>query len=196
MRCVLALMAMTAALSAQSAHPAQTIKLKPKSTAPPAAKTGSKSVASTKSANSQTAANKSNLKSVTPKAHLTASRRLVNGRWVTTSHRAARPSRLAGQQHPEQNRYQDIQKALQERGYFKGQPTGEWKDDSTDALKRFQADQKLPNDGKINSLTLIGLGLGPKHDGGPLTPPPPSGLPPATPPPISPETIPPPNTSQ
>jgi len=69
------------------------------------------------------------------------------------------------QQHPDPDRYQEIQKALADRGYFKGQVNGQWGDDSVDALKRFQTDQKLPDDGKINAPTLIGLGLGPKHDG-------------------------------
>jgi peptidoglycan hydrolase-like protein with peptidoglycan-binding domain len=74
--------------------------------------------------------------------------------------------------HPDAERYQQIQQALADRGYFKGQVNGHWGDDSVDALKRFQADQKLDSDGKINSLTLIGLGLGPKHDAGGLSPPP------------------------
>ncbi|HEY7302576.1 MAG TPA: peptidoglycan-binding domain-containing protein [Bryobacteraceae bacterium] len=68
------------------------------------------------------------------------------------------------QLHPDSSRYSEIQKALADRGYFKGEANGQWNDDSVDALKRFQADQKLDDDGKINSLTLIGLGLGPKHD--------------------------------
>jgi|SRR6185437_11898949 len=90
----------------------------------------------------------------------------------------------AYQLHPDASRYAEIQKALADRGYFKGEANGQWGDDSVDALKRFQADQKLDNTGKIDSLTLIGLGLGPKHDGSlarpgaaspsaaPLTPPP------------------------
>lgn len=69
------------------------------------------------------------------------------------------------QTHPDPERYQQIQQALTDRGYFKGEVNGQWNDDSSDALKRFQADQKLDNDGKINALTLRGLGLGPKHDG-------------------------------
>jgi Putative peptidoglycan binding domain len=196
MRCVLALMVMATALSAQPpAHPAQA-KPKSKSSAPAAARTGVKPAASKKSAGNEAAAAKSKAKSTTQRTHVTASRRLVNGRWVTASRRPSGPPKPVGQQHPEPNRYQEIQKALQERGYFKGEPNGEWNDESSDALKRFQADQKLPNDGKINSLTLIGLGLGPKHEGGPVTPPPPSSLPPATPPPISPETVPAPNKPQ
>lgn len=69
------------------------------------------------------------------------------------------------QLHPDPQRYSEIQKALADRGYFHGDANGEWKDDSIDALKRFQADQKLPDDGKIGALTLTGLGLGPHHDG-------------------------------
>ncbi len=69
------------------------------------------------------------------------------------------------QLHPDPDRYQEIQKALADRGYFKGEVNGQWGGDSVDALKRFQADQKLGDDGKISALTLIGLGLGPKHDG-------------------------------
>ena len=39
-----------------------------------------------------------------------------------------------------------------------------WGQASIDGLKRFQADQKIDTTGKINSLSLIALGLGPKHD--------------------------------
>ena len=67
--------------------------------------------------------------------------------------------------HPEPERYRQIQQALADRGYFKGEANGQWGEDSVDALRRFQTDQKLENDGKINALTLTGLGLGPKHEG-------------------------------
>jgi Putative peptidoglycan binding domain len=90
-----------------------------------------------------------------------------------THRRASRraPPRPSYQLHPDPERYQQIQQALAERGYFKGQVNGEWGDDSVDALKRFQADQKLDNDGKINALTLTGLGLGPRHEGAAVTSP-------------------------
>jgi hypothetical protein len=78
--------------------------------------------------------------------------------------RSKRAPAPAYQLHPDSERYQQIQQALAGRGYFKGQVNGEWGDDSIDAMKRFQAGQKLEPDGKINSLTLIGLGLGAKHD--------------------------------
>jgi hypothetical protein len=44
------------------------------------------------------------------------------------------------------------------------QANGQWGDSSAEALKKFQADQNLDGSGKINSLSLIALGLGPKHD--------------------------------
>ncbi|MBV8571130.1 MAG: peptidoglycan-binding protein [Acidobacteriaceae bacterium] len=70
------------------------------------------------------------------------------------------------QLHPDAERYQQIQQALADKGYFKGPVNGEWGDDSVDAMRRFQTDQKLDTpDGKITALSLIGLGLGPKHDG-------------------------------
>jgi hypothetical protein len=42
--------------------------------------------------------------------------------------------------------------------------TGTWSQNSVDALKRFQQDQNLDPSGKINSLSLIALGLGPKRE--------------------------------
>lgn len=64
---------------------------------------------------------------------------------------------------PTPERYQEIQQALVSKGYFHGEPNGQWGADSIDALKRFQADQNLMPDGKISSLSLIALGLGPKR---------------------------------
>jgi peptidoglycan hydrolase-like protein with peptidoglycan-binding domain len=75
---------------------------------------------------------------------------------------ARRPVR-SYQQAPTPDRYREIQQALVSKGYYKGEPNGEWGADSSDALKRFQAEQNLMPDGKINSLSLIALGLGPKR---------------------------------
>ena len=66
---------------------------------------------------------------------------------------------------PTQERYKEIQDALAAKGYLKPEDaTGGWNQNSVDALKRFQADQKIESSGKINSLSLIALGLGPKRD--------------------------------
>jgi len=85
----------------------------------------------------------------------------------TTTHRRVSKAKRRGpsyQTHPDSARYKDIQQALADKGYFKGDVNGQWGDDSVAAIKQFQADQKLPDDGKISAPTLIDLGLGPKHD--------------------------------
>ena len=66
---------------------------------------------------------------------------------------------------PSPDRYREIQQALAAKGYLQAeQATGTWDQNSTDAMKRFQMEQNLEPSGKINSLSLIALGLGPKHD--------------------------------
>ncbi len=66
---------------------------------------------------------------------------------------------------PTPDRYRQIQEALAAKGYLGSEDaTGSWNQTSIDALKRFQADQNIASSGKINSLSLIALGLGPKRD--------------------------------
>ena len=79
------------------------------------------------------------------------------------SSRYRAPARPVTQQAPTPERYKDIQQALADKGYFKGNVDGQWNSDSVDALKRFQAEQNLHSDGRLDSLSLIGLGLGPKR---------------------------------
>src|SRR3979411_1532307 len=78
-------------------------------------------------------------------------------------YKAPKSRRRSYQQTPTPERYKDIQQALISKGYFHGEPTGEWGQDSAEALKRFQAEQNLTPDGKLTSLSLIALGLGPKR---------------------------------
>jgi hypothetical protein len=69
---------------------------------------------------------------------------------------------------PTPERYKEIQGALAAKGYLgPDDASGRWDQTSIDAMKKFQADQKLDSTGKINSLSLIALGLGPKHDSAP-----------------------------
>lgn len=77
--------------------------------------------------------------------------------------KAVRRTSRSYQQAPSPERYKEIQQALASKGYLQGEPTGEWGPDSVDALKRFQTDQNLMPDGKVSSLSLIALGLGPKR---------------------------------
>jgi peptidoglycan hydrolase-like protein with peptidoglycan-binding domain len=95
-------------------------------------------------------------KQSTSKKRSTASRRPSKKRTV-----ARRP---AGQQQPSPERYREIQQALAEKGYFHGESNGVWGPDSIDALKRFQEGQSLTANGKIDSLSLIALGLGAKRE--------------------------------
>ncbi len=74
---------------------------------------------------------------------------------------------------PSQDRYREIQTALAAKGYLSAEEaTGNWGPSSVEALKRFQAEQNLDASGKINSLSLIALGLGPKRDNPVVVPPP------------------------
>jgi len=69
---------------------------------------------------------------------------------------------------PTQDRYKQIQEALAAKGYLSAeQANGQWNEASVDALKRFQAAQNIESNGRINSLSLIALGLGPKHEASP-----------------------------
>jgi peptidoglycan hydrolase-like protein with peptidoglycan-binding domain len=74
---------------------------------------------------------------------------------------------------PSPDRYRQIQEALAAKGFLRSEDaTGSWNQNSIDALKRFQASQNIESNGKINSLSLIALGLGPKRDAIVKPPPP------------------------
>ena len=64
---------------------------------------------------------------------------------------------------PSADRYKEIQSALAQKGYLRSEATGAWDAESIDAMKRFQKDQNLDADGKLSSLSIIALGLGPKR---------------------------------
>ncbi len=106
-------------------------------------------------------------KSAHPKTRVAARRTPSKAGTVRTVHKApARSTRStwhAGQTAPTPDRYKEIQGALAKKGYLHGEATGVWGQDSTDALRRFQQDQNLQASGKLDSLSIIALGLGPKH---------------------------------
>lgn len=80
------------------------------------------------------------------------------------SSKRSTPRRPARQAQPTAERYREIQSALASKGYLRGEPTGQWDQSSLEALRRFQQDQNLQPSGKLDSLSLIALGLGPKRD--------------------------------
>jgi peptidoglycan hydrolase-like protein with peptidoglycan-binding domain len=66
---------------------------------------------------------------------------------------------------PTPQRYRQIQEALAAKGYLRPEDaTGVWGPGSAEALKKFQTEQNIDSTGKINSLSLIALGLGPKRE--------------------------------
>jgi hypothetical protein len=89
---------------------------------------------------------------------------------TTTANHKKTPARPAvtwrnRQLQPTQERYKEIQQALLAKGYLQPeQANGIWDQNSADALKQFQATQNIDASGRINSLSLIALGLGPKHE--------------------------------
>jgi hypothetical protein len=75
------------------------------------------------------------------------------------------------QMSPSPDRYREIQGALAAKGFLSPEEaTGTWNQTSSDALKNFQSEQNLESSGKINSLSLIALGLGPRRDAPPAAP--------------------------
>jgi hypothetical protein len=81
----------------------------------------------------------------------------------TSAKTVASSYRRSAQREPDPERYKEIQQSLVDKGYFGGPVNGTWNSDSVDALKRFQRDQHIGDDGKLGSLSLIALGLGPKR---------------------------------
>ena len=97
---------------------------------------------------------------VTPPPAKKAAASKAKGKAKTRTVRASGPAR---QNTPDSNRYREIQQALLDKGYLKTAPSGVWDADSTEAMRKFQADQKLEPTGKLTAKSLIGLGLGPKE---------------------------------
>ncbi len=73
------------------------------------------------------------------------------------------PSWRNTQMRPTPERYKEVQRALVARGYLNGAPNGVWDESSVAALRRFQSSQNLEPTGKLDSLSLIALGLGPSY---------------------------------
>jgi peptidoglycan hydrolase-like protein with peptidoglycan-binding domain len=122
----------------------------------------SKAKASSKSGKRTTSTKAGASKAATPPATSTT-KSVAHRKPSKTTKKPVVVSRRYAQQTPSVQRYKEIQQALAERGYFRGEPDGTWGPESIDSLKRFQRDQSLAEDGKIGSLSLIALGLGPKR---------------------------------
>ena len=71
---------------------------------------------------------------------------------------------VRAQTKPTPERYKQIEQALHIRGYLKEEPSGNWTPGAVEALRTFQADSKLPPTGRLDSHSLIALGLATGHD--------------------------------
>ena len=133
---------------------------KKSATKAPAAKTAVKSTSKT------TAKKAPATKSTTARRYTPGSRSTTyaRGRTQGRSPKPVASRRYYGQQNPTPDRFNEIQQALSSRGYLQSTPNGTWDAASVEALKRFQGEQNLPPTGKITSLSLIALGLGPKRN--------------------------------
>ncbi len=81
----------------------------------------------------------------------------------TTRRRSATATKPRVPLLPSSDRLTEVQTALAGAGYLQDNPSGRWDDSSIAAMKRFQEEHSIPATGKINSLSLIALGLGPKR---------------------------------
>ena len=150
---ILAVAGFAVAATAQTKHPA------PAKKAAPAQPSAAKPVA--KAAPAKPAPAKPQLKAQGPKAAAKPPATSRYSRSWTPAKPPARTYTPVAPLQPSPERVTEIQQALAAKGYYGGSPNGVWGADSIDALKRFQKDHNLRDDGKLSSLSLISLGLGP-----------------------------------
>lgn len=98
----------------------------------------------------------------TKKKSATTKKKTSASRGPASKTRKAAPA-PRGQQRPTPERYREIEEALAARGYLAEEPSGKWTAASVEALKSFQADSELTPTGRLDALSLIRLGLGPKE---------------------------------
>lgn len=84
-----------------------------------------------------------------------------------------RSRRQPGQKAPTNDRISEIQAALAKDGSYQGLPSGKWDDDTSAAMRKFQASHGLNPSGKLDARTLQRLGLGSQTAGlaAPIPPP-------------------------
>jgi peptidoglycan hydrolase-like protein with peptidoglycan-binding domain len=114
-------------------------------------------------------ASKSSTSSTKKKSTATAKK---SSKKRTASSRRRRATNWRNRQlQPTAERYAEIQRALAQKGYLQSEPDGKWGPNSVEALRSFQRDQNLEPSGRIDSVSLIALGLGPKYETAKAPPP-------------------------
>ena len=129
--------------------------------------TAKKKTADSKSKGVAASSGKSTAKPATQKASPGTARKSTSSRKRSSKASSKAASRKGPrQQQPAPDRIREIQQALKDHGY-PVEASGAWDAATVEALKKFQADQNIDNlsgRGKLDSLTLIALGLGPKRE--------------------------------
>ena len=156
---IVIVLAFSTALAVWAATPAPKGKAAAKKTT---AKKSTKSKAKSSKSVSKGSASKKTASGKRSASTKQASSKKTSGK-PTSAKPAASSYRRSTQREPAPERYKEIQQSLADKGYFAGPVNGTWNSDSVDALKRFQRDQNIGDDGKLGSLSLIALGLGPKR---------------------------------
>jgi len=109
------------------------------------------------------AATKKKAKTTATKKTTTKSKSKTKSTARSSKTRSRAKTYRATQQKPAPERYLQIQQALAGKGFAASEPDGTWNDSWVASLKKFQSNQNLKPDGKLNSLSLIALGLGPQR---------------------------------
>ena len=85
------------------------------------------------------------------------------------SSRRAKPHQVRGQRGISSDRAREIQSALIREKYLNGEPSGQWDQQTQDAMEKFQGDHGWQTKLTPDSRALIKLGLGPNHSDNALT---------------------------
>lgn len=130
----------------------------------PSAKSPAKSSAAKSPARNKAGAASKKAGAASPARHRKSGKAGAHAKAAKSTKSSRSAGWRAGQQQPARERYQEIQQALIGKGYGAGDATGIWGPEWASALKRYQGDQSLEPTGKLDALSLISLGLGPKRE--------------------------------
>ena len=106
----------------------------------------------------------------------TAAKSPARGGASSRKRASTRSRRQPGQKAPSSDRVTEIQAALAKDGSFAGMPNGKWDDETSAAMRRFQATHGLNPTGKLDALSLQRLGLGSQTAGVAAPTPPPGAV--------------------
>jgi peptidoglycan hydrolase-like protein with peptidoglycan-binding domain len=134
----------------------------------PHAAPGKKSVARTFTAKNHSPAPASGRKSANKSAG-TATKK-------SSGKSSKRTRKQPGQKAPTGDRINEIQLALAKQGSFQGSPTGKWDEETSAAMRKFQASHGLNPNGKLDAPSLQRLGLGSEIAGIAAPSPPPGSV--------------------